>query len=238
MDINFSGGEPTLDPHLEQWVALARKEGAGRIELQTNATLLNEERALALQKAGVDEVFVSLHGSHAETSDRVTRAPGTFVKTRRGLDAVATTDLNLRVNFVFCESNAHDFPAFIQLVAARWPSAIVCVSFVAASTDMVPKTAALIPRYSDIQRPLQEGVRAAQKLGLRVTGFDSMCGLPLCLAPPEVVDAMALDDVPGGYASDEMTRGEACEGCKARNKCFGVRVGYAALHGTDELRAI
>lgn len=237
-DINLSGGEPTLRADLERWIALARDRGAGNIEIQTNATRIDEARARTLQAAGADVLFVSLHGSCADISDAVTQAPGTFGLTMAGLEAADRVGLALRVNFVFCQTNHADFPAFVDLVADRLPGAELCVSFVAPSTDMVPRTRALIPRYTDIQPALREGLQKAQEHGLKVTGFDAMCGLPLCLTPKEALDPAALADSPEDYDGGEMVRGEACATCDAARKCFGLRHGYAELYGTDELRPL
>lgn len=242
-DINLSGGEPTLLPNLEDWVALAREKGAGTIEIQTNATRIDTARARSLKDAGADLLFVSLHGSCAEVSDLVTNAPGTFEHTIAGLDAARECELRLRVNFVFCETNYTDFPAFVELLTSRYPDAELCVSFVAPSTDMVPRTKDLIPRYSDIQGSLAAGLRVAGAKGTRVSGFDAMCGLPLCLTPQVALDMSALDipalaDAPEAYDGGEMVRGDACAECSARTKCFGLRQGYAEVHGTDELTPI
>src|SRR6185436_10708657 len=80
--IALSGGEPTLNPHLLDYVRLARRANVRSIELQTNAIrLADPELVRSLADAGVDVAFVSLHGSCAEVSDRVTASPGTFART-------------------------------------------------------------------------------------------------------------------------------------------------------------
>jgi pyruvate-formate lyase-activating enzyme len=236
--VTLSGGEPTLNPRLVDYVKLARREGACEVELQTNATKLGD-RALteALVAAGVDVAFVSLHGSCAEVSDVVTEAPGTFAKTVEGLDELHRTRVELRINFVFCQANRHDFPAFVDLVSTRWPGAALNVSFVAPSTDVVPRDAKLIPRYSDIAGSLAEGLRRAASRGTRVLGFDSMCGLPLCLVPADVRAQYAqLPEAPDDRG--EFVKVDACAQCAFQRQCFGLRRGYAALHGTAELRPV
>lgn len=75
------------------------------------------------------------------------------------------------------------FPGFVRMVASRWPQAGVNVSFVAPSTDLVPRTHALLPRYEDVLPLVGEGMRLGEAAGLTVDGFESMCGLPLCLGP-------------------------------------------------------
>jgi MoaA/NifB/PqqE/SkfB family radical SAM enzyme len=235
--LTLSGGEPTLNPRLADYARLGKRLGARLIELQTNAVRLAEPGlARALVEAGVDIAFVSLHASNAELSDQITEAPGTFEKTVRGIDAIVAAGMDVRLNFVFCAANRVDFPAYIEMVARRWPGAPVTVSHVAASTDVVPHDASLIPRYADVMPSLAEGVRRAKSLGVRLTGFESMCGVPLCQVPDDVTPFFALAEAPpdGG----EFVKVEACRACDLERRCFGVRRGYAELHGTSELRPI
>lgn len=243
--VALSGGEPTLVDALPEWVELAKREGAPWVELQTNATRLHHikgQTALAtrLDSAGVDVCFVSLHASHAVLSDAITGAPGTFDQTVQGLDACAKTSMKVRLNFVFCALNIDDFPSWVTWVAKRWkhaPGGIeLSVSFVAASTDLVPRTRALIPRYTDVLPALLEGLSLADEHGLAVGGFDSMCGIPLCLVPADRVEPFELAAAPEGYAGGEVRTSGPCNSCSAQSRCFGLREGYAALHGTDELR--
>jgi hypothetical protein len=189
----------------------------------------------SLVEAGLDVAFVSLHASNAEISDVVTQAPGTFAKTVAGIDELAKTSVTLRLNFVFCEANHADFPAYIEMVAARWPRAIVTVSFVAASTDLVPKDRAMIPRYTDVMPHLARGLQVAKKLHLAVTGFESMCGIPLCQVPDDMTEFFALPEVMPGVDRGEFRKTETCKSCALDRRCFGIRRGYADLHGVSEL---
>lgn len=235
--LTLSGGEPTLNPRLPELARLGRRLGAQRVELQTNAIRLADPAlARAIADAGVDLVFVSLHAASAALSDRITEAPGTFEKTVRGIDEARKAGLAVQLNFVFCEANKGEFPAYIEMVARRWPDVAVTVSFVAASTDVVPHEASLVPRYSDVMPALVEGLRLAKRLGVALSGFESMCGIPLCLVPDDVAPYFDLSEAPpdGG----EFTKAAACSGCALNAPCFGVRRGYVELHGTSELRPV
>lgn len=234
--VALSGGEPTLNPRLVEHVALARGAGAREIELQTNATRLGEgDLAERLAAAGVDTALVSLHGVTAATSDAMTRAPGTFARTLAGLDRLAQTAILTRVNFVATASNHHELPALIELVARRWPGFVVTVSFVASHTDLVPRTAALIARMSDVAPSLARALDLADELGVRVTGCESMCGVPACFVPARhrgraLARALPVSDIGGEFVKDP-----ACTGCAANATCWGLRRGYAELHGTGEV---
>jgi MoaA/NifB/PqqE/SkfB family radical SAM enzyme len=234
--VALSGGEPTLNPRLCEYLRFAREQGVRSIELQTNATRLADPTLCqAVIDAGVDTVFVSLHGSRAEIGDLVTQAPGTWVATVAGLDQLAARHQRTRVNFVMCRANADDFPALVELVAERWPAFDLTFSFVAPSTDLVPRTAALIPRYSEVLGPLQAGLERARVLGLRVTGFESMCAIPLCLKPDGLGEYEQLSGLEVGLDRGEFDKPEPCTRCSQRDRCWGVRSGYVELHGASEL---
>jgi MoaA/NifB/PqqE/SkfB family radical SAM enzyme len=232
----LSGGEPTLNPRLVEYVRLAKQRGANAVELQTNAIRL-ADRALtgALAEAGLDRAMVSLHGSTAAISDFVTGAPGTFAATVRGIDALLETPILVRLNFVFCQANREDFPRFVDFVAARWPRAGIVFSFVGSHTDVVPRTAALIPSFTEVMPSLVAGLARARAIGLSVWGFDSMCGLPLCLVPKDERAAFSIAPLPPGAGAGEFVKAEACARCAEGYRCYGVRRGYAELYGTAEL---
>jgi len=243
----LSGGEPTLNPRLTDYVRLAKRVGVRTVELQTNATRLAERGlAPALAEAGLDRAMVSLHGSTAPLSDDITGAPGTFADTVRGIDALVETAIHVRLNFVFCQANRDDFPSFIDFVAGRWPSLVgasaidtgIVFSFVGSHTDVVPRSRALIPTFTEIMPALLAGLARARGLGLHVGGFDSMCGMPLCLVPPEERSHFSTIELAPTAGAGEFVKADACASCAEGHRCFGVRRGYAELYGTAELRAI
>jgi molybdenum cofactor biosynthesis enzyme MoaA len=241
--IVLSGGEPTLNPRLHHWIALAKEVSAQPVCLQTNAIRLdNAELCASVIAAGVEQAFVSLHGSTPDVGDAVTDTPGTFVRTLRGLDNLYAQGMEVVLNFVLCEANQHEFADFIRLVAARWPKALANYSFVTPSTDLVPKDKRLIPKFSAMLPFLSDGLRVAEDLGVRVVGFESMCGIPLCLVPESFDRAqMVLPPIPEGTGEGEyvkFVKSAECAVCIYNDRCYGLREGYAELHGTDELHAI
>ena len=151
---------------------------------------------------------------------------------------MARAGLRLRLSYVFCRANLSDFPRYVGWVADRWPGTEICVSFVAPSTDLVPRTAALIPRYADVVPPLAEGMRVARERGVRLSGFDSMCGVPLCLVPESLQPYFELAEAPRDYAGGEVVDAAACGSCDLRGRCFGLRRGYAELYGEGELTPV
>jgi len=144
----------------------------------------------------------------------------------------------VRLNFVFCELNRADFPAYVQLCARRWPRAVLTVSFVAPSTDLVPRDRTLVPRYSEVKPYLGEGLRVARQLGAQVVGFESVCGLPFCQIPGDAAALFDLPEIPLDADRSEFVREQACGDCALGSRCWGLRRGYAELYGTGELVAV
>ncbi len=59
------------------------------VELQTNGRMLSDERLLDQTVSVVDHYLVALHSGVAEVHDAVTRRPGSFAETTRGLALLA-----------------------------------------------------------------------------------------------------------------------------------------------------
>ena len=81
--INFVGGEPLMRDDLPKIVAAVDKDRSTTL-LFTNGWFL-EERAMALRKAGLDSVFVSIDAADAVRHDKFRRTPGLFERALRGI---------------------------------------------------------------------------------------------------------------------------------------------------------
>lgn len=246
--IELSGGEPTLNPRVTEYIALAQRLGAPQVVLQTNAIKMAELRfARELATAGLREAFVSLHGVSPEVSDRVTAAPGTFVRTVAGVQHLVSLGVDVCLNFVLCGYNIEDLgelPDFVHRVIvphAREAKVQLNFSFVAASTDNVPRDTRLIPRFTAVAASLERAHERASALGLGFTGFDSKCGVPACYLPWAIREAHFAADLPEEELrrhGEGFTKSPACARCELQRRCYGVRTTYAELYGTGELRPI
>ena len=49
---------------------------------------------------------------------------------------------------------------------------------------------------------------------------------------------MNLAEITEGLDRGEFIKTEACQSCDLGRRCFGIRRGYAELHGTSELRPV
>jgi len=76
-------GEPLLHPRLLDMIAYCRDHNL-RCEISTNATLLDEEKALGIINAGLDKIYLCLDGVTKETYEAVRRR-ASFETTHRNI---------------------------------------------------------------------------------------------------------------------------------------------------------
>lgn len=74
----YHGGEPLLNKNIAQYLCQLKEFGVARTVINTNASLLTEERSEELIDAGLDVLKVSFDGESAEESNNI-RRNGNFI---------------------------------------------------------------------------------------------------------------------------------------------------------------
>tara|TARA_R110000824_G_scaffold391519_2_gene589350 strand:- start:2755 stop:4122 length:1368 start_codon:yes stop_codon:yes gene_type:complete len=90
----ITGGEPLM---LKEYDQLVEAIGPDRFYLVTdsNGWFLDKEKAKHLKKIGIDKVQLSLDGASAEDHDTFRRAPGSWDKVMKAIDACKEADLHV-----------------------------------------------------------------------------------------------------------------------------------------------
>ena len=120
-DVYFGGiGEPLFHPRTIQWIARIKSLGA-KVEMITNATMLNEKIARKLIDSGLDTLWVSIDGASPETYsdvrlgaefDHVIANLRRFNQMRKGGHFPKP---ELGIAFVAMKRNINDLPKVIKL---------------------------------------------------------------------------------------------------------------------------
>lgn len=219
-EVTFAGGEPLLDPRLEDAIATAKELGIEAIGVQTNGRGLDLRRLAAL---GVTDVHLSVHAATAAPHDYHTQVEGSFaaiedaLRDRAGVTIVVTS--------VVTRSSFRELAALPRWLVDRG---------VAAWTIAVPHVAGrtatdfdrVVPRLGLAMPYVLHAASRAMDLGLPT----AISGAPLCVLGPHAALALA-DDLPRAYA-------EVCDACPARSRCVGVDAAYLARFTAEELRGI
>jgi len=232
----FTGGEPTLDPALPKYIAMCRAARVPEISVFTNGmAFASMAYTRKLREAGMDTVLVSLHSARPDVSDAITRSPGGFEKTVKGISNLTACGVPVVINYVVCARSYRETPSFIGFVRERFAGTAVNLSFIAPVLDssarksVVPKISAAAPY---IMRALDE----AYRLGVTAAGLEPHLGIPPCAlgADPRYFPFL----FPFSEPLSGFVKSDACADCRCGSACPGVRKNYAALHGLDELKPV
>lgn len=112
--ILLTGGEPLLFPDFRQLYLELRKRGL-IINLNTNATLLDEDWADFFGKYKPRRVNITLYGSNEETYRRLCHFPEGFQKTLHGIQLLKERGVSVKLNASMTRMNAADFEEIYRI---------------------------------------------------------------------------------------------------------------------------
>lgn len=112
--IILSGGEPLLRKDLEDLAAHVKACGMLPV-LGTNGTLLTNERAVSLKRAGVAAVGVSLDSVVAANHNRFRQTENAFEKAVEGIQNAIEAGMRVQINPTLTRDNIGELEALIEL---------------------------------------------------------------------------------------------------------------------------
>ena len=112
----LGGGEPLARPDIFELVAYARSLGL-EISIATNGTLLTGEMARELKKMGVANIAVGLNANDKAVHEQITRVPGSFENTLRGIYATKEAGMALQINTTAMKENRMAIPGLIDFAS-------------------------------------------------------------------------------------------------------------------------
>ena len=142
-DVFFGGyGEPLSHPSIVEMVAGAKALG-GQVELITNGTLLTASLSLELIRAGLDRLWVSLDGAHAQSYSDVrlgAELPEVLANVQR-LRRLRPSGYRPRprigVSFVAMRSNIDDLGDLLKLASDIGAADVLVTNLIPHTADMV-----------------------------------------------------------------------------------------------------
>ena len=116
--IELAGGEPTLRKDLLEIIHEGRKLGCRRIKLMTNGRSLSDIHFLeTLLNAGCQLFDIKLWGSHQSLHDQLTRSPGSFLDTIRGMENMLSLPQEkfICIRIQICQENYSDLENIVAV---------------------------------------------------------------------------------------------------------------------------
>jgi len=112
----LGGGEPLVRPDIFELVAYARSLGL-EISIATNGTLLTTEMAREFRKMGVANIAVGLNANDESIHEQITRVPGSFAQSKRGIYATLEAGMNLQINTTVMKENRLAIPGLLDFAS-------------------------------------------------------------------------------------------------------------------------
>lgn len=112
--IKWTGGEPTLNPRFEEFLAIQSRHGLDGV-LETNGMLIDEKMAVLIFESGVSSVSVSLDGAESHTHDEIRGVTGAFTKTCKAIRALVSVGYRPELILTLQRSNCSTLTDFFTL---------------------------------------------------------------------------------------------------------------------------
>lgn len=173
----LTGSEITLHRDLPEWARRARESGFDKVRIQTHGMRLSDESyCRELVDSGVNEFFVSVANSNAESHDSITTVPGSFRKTLRGLEILDTIPGVCTItNSVVTRRSYLELPLLVERLSHLKQLAQMEFWFYFPMSEQDDKD--LLVSHLDSITPLRQAIALARKLGRGV----EVKNFPACL---------------------------------------------------------
>ncbi|MDP1845154.1 MAG: radical SAM protein [Candidatus Moranbacteria bacterium] len=252
----FTSGEPTLNPDLLKYIRHTKKLGFETISIISNGRMYsNEKFCLDLLKRGANEFIVSIHGHKKEIHDALTRTPGSFGQTAKGLDNLSRIKkyipFHLTISVVINKINCEFLGNMLDFLRKYRADEIVFNIVQPVGLNMEKRFRILMPRYGEVAKIFENLLREKpwlfehpQKLETR--RYVSITDLPPC-SSEKMIDMIGFGeeriiDCEGKtkkeHTSAHKEKRKACQSCGYSRICDGVYKNYIKNFGWEEFTPV
>jgi MoaA/NifB/PqqE/SkfB family radical SAM enzyme len=246
-NVVFTGGEPTLYPHIIEAVSYAKKIGFQIIQLQSNGRLFAyKDFCQKIILAGANEFSPALHASQAKLHDRLTNSPGAWQQVVAGIKNLKQLNQYVLTNTVITSLNYKDLPnlarLFVQLNVDQFQFAYVHIIGTAWKNRqwLIPQKTKIMP---SVKKGLDIGILAGKRVMTEAIPYCLMQGYEEYIAEnnipkTKVVAESVLDDYEYYRKNEGKIKSDECQECDYYKVCEGPWKEYPQIFGWHEFRPV
>jgi len=169
LDVDFSGGEPTIVKEFPELISYAKLIGFRTICVITNGLKMsNKEYTKRLVDAGLNDVLFSLEGHNSKTHDYLTRVPGSFNKIIKAIKNVKDFGVKCRINITITKENYKVLDKFAKLILKFKPDAVNFIKFNPWGAAL-NSAKEMSPKYSNISPHIKEAIDILDPHVIKIT---------------------------------------------------------------------
>ncbi|RLI98188.1 MAG: hypothetical protein DRO99_01355 [Candidatus Aenigmatarchaeota archaeon] len=234
--IDYNGGEPTMRKDLLKILQYTRMKFPGaHIQLLTNGRMFSYNKyadMFANANLGSFRLFITIYGPNERVHDGITRTPGSFKQTMKGIRNMLDRGFDIEVRVIITKMNYKHFPEIAQFVCGI--PGINRIVFIAAKIigEAYRNRDAVLVGFDE----MRDYVNRASEILIGHKGEKEirLFHFPFC-----TIDSKYWDMIEGVTVPEvDITFGPECEKCSKRTTCPGIWASYADLRGFGEFRPI
>jgi radical SAM protein with 4Fe4S-binding SPASM domain len=176
LEIILTGGEPLLHPDFD---LIAREAGSlfPHVLLQTNGTLLTEEKMVVLTESGFLGLNISLHGG-PDTHDYLTQHQGSHARALRSVKRALKSPLVTWVNLVLTNQNYGEIGAHLRFLSEVGVRNFTFTRFTPTGSGRAATLALSLEQLETATRRIQEFRDSNQGSTVLLANAVPRCALP------------------------------------------------------------
>jgi len=243
-EVIFNGGESTIRRDFIELVGYASELGFPKVNVSSNGRMFcYKDFARKAAEAGLTNAIISMHGSNAKTHDMLTRVPGSFKQTMKGMDNLIGVGVKTMSNTTIAKQNYAELPQIVRLLSDLdliWREFI----FVHPGGAALQNFESVVPTLTEIAPSLRKAFdpkRGFTNLGVESVPYCFMKGCEKFVVIQKMEARLVgmdfqIADVNKSRREEAKIKSPGCSRCKYNDKCEGVWRAYAERYGLGELR--
>ncbi|MFF0449694.1 radical SAM protein [Streptomyces sp. NPDC004609] len=217
--LQFTGGEPTIDPDFHAAYRTAYDMGM-LLEILTNGSRLHHPAVInLLTSLPPHKITVSLYGATAESFDALTQRAGSFKAVMKGITAAKEAGIPLEITLIITKYSAHEVEAMRELAdrygVSRKEYGTISPTYKGGNEPLATQAEDWVNRSS---------VFAGCPAGHRFFHVDPHGWATMCKIGRENPVNLMSEGLSGlarlpGIADSQMLRSGGCAGCRLSKTC-------------------
>lgn len=248
-NITITGGEPTLDLNLINYISYAKKNNIKNIILQTNGTLFSSKKyTKKIKEAGLTRIFLSFHCFDKNIFEKITRLKNGYDLVLKGIQNALDNDIEIVINILATKMNYIYMQKTIQFLINKFPKLkelsnrnkyiLFSLSTIQPHGNAFLNQEKIVEKISNISPYLIDAMKYCLKNNLTFT--NPGCGVPFCQIIGYEKYSSEYNSINKEilFSSRDKIKSTKCSKCKYNNSCQGVWKKYSEIYGLDELKPI